>query len=88
MPSAVIGSLCGTQYQKAALQGGPSELRRLLQQDHLVAEPAAEQGGGEPPAATADDHDVGLHVHGTGRCRPRRLPHRDPVRAHRRPLLW
>ena len=63
----------GHPVPEGGLGGGPAELRRLLEHEHAVAQPAGEQRRGQPGAAPADDHDVvgrveaGGAVGGSGR---------------------
>src|SRR4051812_30635211 len=66
-----------------SLASGAAELGRLLEEHDLVAEPAGEQGRGQPPAATADHDDVGLDVERRIRGRGRRRgARRDEALTH------
>ena len=47
------------------LFGGAPKLWRLLQQNHLVAEPAREERGRQSPSAAANDDDVTLEIKAT-----------------------
>jgi hypothetical protein len=48
----------GHPVPEGGLGGGPAQLRRLLQHQHAVAQPAGEQRRGQAGATSADDHDV------------------------------